>query len=259
MKKLFNVLLGLLLITTLASCRPDSEVLKVVEYGDFICATNSALFDGEEGDISIIGLSEQGKQKEVLVFPNCIEGHRVVAFGSKIYFRTTDPIEITNAKKIYFCNLLVDRKHFYCCIKYANPKKYNFFAAGLGTEMQYLFDEALNENSNVYVDSYIYMEKYYDYMKQYYDLSVSTISYYVNEEVCYFVDYVINDKVEVIPPDPYIKGYEFEGWYEDLSYTKKWDFNNIINPLPREKDPEYEEYPEVDYLPVKVYAKWKKL
>jgi uncharacterized repeat protein (TIGR02543 family) len=88
---------------------------------------------------------------------------------------------------------------------------------------------------------------------------VSTISYYVDEEACYFVDYVINDKVSVIPPDPYRKGYKFDGWYEDLTYTKEWDFNTIINPISIEKYYDEESEIEIEYEPVKVYAKWVKI
>ena len=264
MRKVLNVIILLFVVLIISSCRFNPDPFDTVVYGDFIYSKYTKGFYGEEGDISIIGLSEEGKKKEVLVFPNYLDGHRVVAFGNQIGLKPTDPIEITNAKKIYFCNMFVERWDF-CLTRfdYDKSKQYEVYIAGAGRKMEYSIIDLLCENAINYVDlsfiNSVFMTASIPKLTYHYNFMVSTISYYVDEEACYFVDYVINDKVSVIPPDPYIKGYKFDGWYEDLTYTKEWDFNTIINPISIEKYYDEESEIEIEYKPVKVYAKWVKI
>lgn len=80
-------------------------------------------------------------------------------------------------------------------------------------------------------------------------------NYYINESFFddygrkdyYWIDYVINDKV-MEPPDPYVEGYEFLGWYADEEYMIPWDFETIID-APNEGE----------YISQVLYAKWKKI
>jgi len=264
MRKVLNVIILLFVVLIISSCRFNPDPFDTVVYGDFIYSKYTKGFNGEEGDISIIGLSEEGKKKEVLVFPNYLDGHRVVAFGNQIGLKPTDPIEITNAKKIYFCNMFVER-YDYCNthFEYDKSKQYEVYIAGAGRKMEYSLLGLFFENAINYVDlSFINsgdITLSNPKLTYRFNFMISTISYYADEEACYFVDYVINDKVSVIPPDPYIKGYKFDGWYEDLTYTKEWDFNTIINPISIEKYYDEESEIEIEYEPVKVYAKWVKI
>ncbi len=269
-KKIISCLLLILGLYCISCCQLNSDPYDSVVYGDFIYSTYYKGFNGEEGDISIIGLSEEGKKKETIVFPNYLDGHRVVAFGATFALLDSGPIEITNAKKIYFCKPLSEKG--YECItslKY-NPNNHcEIYICGATYPYLVYIEHLLAMNSVIYIDpSLIEMGLFsppgaipYDL----YDFKISTVSYYTDEDTCYFVDYVINDKVSVIPPDPYKEGYIFGGWYEDLDYSKKWDFNNIINPIPRIKDTEEnsknknEDDFDYDYEPVKVYAKWNKI
>ena len=264
MRKVLNVIILLFVVLIISSCRFNPDPFDTVVYGDFIYSKYTKGFNGEEGDISIIGLSEEGKKKEVLVFPNYLDGHRVVAFGNELGLKPTDPIEITNAKKIYFCNLFMDTWDF--CLthfEYDKSKRYELFIGGADYNNLDSLHDIFEYNATHYLD--ISLVKSYLFttaspsLTSYLDLKISTITYYVEDGISYFVDYVINDKVSVIPPDPYIKGYKFDGWYEDLTYTKEWDFNTIINPISIEKYYDEESEIEIEYEPVKVYAKWVKI
>lgn len=272
MGKVLNGILFLIIVMMTSSCRFNPDPFDTVVYGDFIYSKYTKGFNGEEGDISIIGLSEEGKKKEVLVFPNYLDGHRVVAFGNRMALKYTDPIEITNAKKIYFCNLFMNTWDF--CIstfKYDESKHYEIFIGGAGRNSKSTVHDLFDYNATNYIDISLVDSKLFTTasprLTSIYDFRISTISYYVEEDLSYFVDYVVNDKVSVIPPDPYRKGYKFDGWYENLTYTKEWDFDTIINPIPIEKnleEYEYSEYQEesefdLEYEPVKVYAKWIKI
>lgn len=63
----------------------------------------------------------------------------------------------------------------------------------------------------------------------------------------YWIDYVANDKI-MEPPDPYVEGYRFLGWYEDEECINLWDFDTIIS-----------EPKNGEYLSKTLYAKWEKI
>lgn len=245
--------LGLMIIIEfmISACHFNNDPFNSVESGDFIYATNISCFNGKEDEVAIIGLSEQGKKKEIIVFPNMIDGHRVVAFGAKFGYENTGPIIIENAKKVYFCNLFIEYNNVKTYFEY-KTNNIEIFIGGSGTKQHKPFGEFLDENSVNYVDEYLYQRFNSLYSKDF-NLSVATIVYYIEEESCYFVDYVENEKVNVIPPEPYKEGYIFDGWYKNLEYTEKWDFDNDIV-VPSSKEKEFEE--DVDYEPIKIYAKW---
>ena len=266
-RKLIESIVIVLSIVFISSCRTDYDPYGLVVSGDFIYATNYKCFQGKEGEISIVGLSEEGKQKEILIFPNYIDGHKVVAYGARYGYKSTGTIEILNAKKIYYCNLLIDKNYiFFVPIKYS-ISQCEIYVAGLGTKMDYSVDDFFSDHATNYIDLFILISGLITItnppLTYYYNFKISTISYYI-DETCYFVDHVVNDKVSVIPPVPYKEGYEFDGWYSDLSYTTKWDFNNIINPIVIDKSKdEYRDFQddniELEYEPFKVYAKWKEI
>lgn len=251
-RKIICFVFIMFMMIVVSSCHFNNDPYDSVESGDFIYAANTFCFNGKEGEVAIIGLSEQGKEKEVLVFPNMIDGYRVIAYGAKFGYRDTGPIVIEKAKKVYFCNLLID----YDCVK--TVFKFNSFVldeiyiGGVGKNSQMTYYDFIKKDISIYVDSFIFNRDYNDIGDEYI-LKVSTISYYLEEDSCYFVDYVENEKVSVIPPEPYKEGYTFEGWYKDLDFNEKWDFDNdIVVPISKEKQFECD----VDYEPIKLYAKW---
>jgi hypothetical protein len=160
-----------------------------------------------------------------------------------------------------------DGYRFLTLLKYDSNSHFEIYIGGASYQCTLFLHNLIPGNSVTYVDpSLIDFGLFDPYIGDFgCEFKISTISYYVDKDSCYFVDYVINDKVSVIPPDPYKEGYIFEGWYEDLDYSKEWDFNNIINPIPRIKENKEntknknEDDFDYDYEPVKVYAKWNKI
>lgn len=231
------------------SCKLNNDSFKSIEIGDFICATNITTFDGENDDVAIIGLSEEGKQKEVLIFPNMLDGHKVVKIGAQYVLKSSGPIESEMAKKVYFCN------NSYA--KYTNFKKVDLYfknaeryVALTSSSEGNLWTFAISTINN-YVENKI--KEYANLTPESnYCIKTSNLNYYVDND-CYFVDYIENDKVSVIPPAPYKEGYTFDGWFKDIEYKEKWDFDKDIVPL---YDIEYDDEGNEIYKDTILYAKW---
>lgn len=84
MKKVALALCGALLFGgVFAGCNFDPW--KSVTIGDFIYSTNQKSDSGDGCDYAIIGLSEEVKKKDTLVFPSFIEYDEK---GNPIYFDT---------------------------------------------------------------------------------------------------------------------------------------------------------------------------
>lgn len=150
----FNGFIVLVLLSLcMASCKFKTDPYGAVDSGDFIYATDGFRGD-DEGWISIIGLSEQGKQKEVLVFPNMIDGHPVIQYGAQFVLKGSEPIEIENAKKVYFCNLFNDYDYVRTTFRY--NRNVEIFIGGSGTKQQNDFSEYMDKYVVHYVDGYLY-------------------------------------------------------------------------------------------------------
>ena len=140
------------MMIVVSSCRFGSDPYGAVESGDFVYATKGV--HGEKDDIAIIGLSEQGKKKEVLVFPNMIDGHRVVQFGSTFVLKSSGGIIIENAKKVYFCNLFIDYDFVKAWFEY-DDDIVDVFIGGSGVNQHKDFGEFMCENATNFVDEYL--------------------------------------------------------------------------------------------------------
>ena len=66
--------------------------------GDFVYT----IMFTDKGHCRIIGLSEEGNKKEVLVFPSMLDGYIVDGLGARYWKKSSKEITITNAKKLYF-------------------------------------------------------------------------------------------------------------------------------------------------------------
>ena len=151
--------------------------------GDFVYT----IMFTDKGHCRIIGLSEEGNKKEVLVFPSMLDGYIVDGLGARYWKKSSKEIAITNAKKLYF------------------PKNY--------------------KNVCMNCDKVFASEKFFDEHGSIYKLEKANVAYYIDEEI-YFIDDCDGTIVNVIPPVPYKEGYEFVGWYKDINGIDKWDFEN---------------------------------
>lgn len=85
-------------VLLLRSCNPKRIFeLELVTSGDFIYTES-----GKKA--SIMGISEEGKKKDTLVFQTKLDEYRVTSIGTQFFYhRYLDNLDITNPN-VYFCN-----------------------------------------------------------------------------------------------------------------------------------------------------------
>lgn len=88
-------------VLLLRSCNPKRIFeLELVTSGDFIYTES-----GKKA--SIMGISEEGKKKDTLVFQTKLDEYRVTSIGTQIFYhRYSDNLDIINPN-VYFCNAYV--------------------------------------------------------------------------------------------------------------------------------------------------------
>lgn len=214
--------------------------------GDFICTTRHC----NNGYCRIIGLSEEGKKKEILVFPNVIKQYKVECIGIKDIFKKNN-IEITNAKKIYFtADYGIDINASISYVLSNDEQKFEIYlTSGYSSfntaELEQIYKELYVNNHTRLVTSGVFYSK--DYR-----LSRANVLYLVDDEI-YFIDDCDGTVVSVIPPTPYKKGYNFVGWYKESECINKWDFENDMIPSKT-----YDEEGNYLFKETRLYAKWEK-
>lgn len=216
-KKMYLVILTIFVILMSSSCKND-DPFHAKESGDWIYTID----DCGEGHCAILGLSEIGKSKEIIVLPTEIEGLKVSKYGNKKGYLRSDDIVFEKCKKLY-CNSLV----LTVLASFANdgefidvflPDKYSQLH-----ELYYSFYDDDNANLFFSFDSYMYgMNKFSSFGTK---CHICNIEYHLNDENCFFVDNIESGKIEIIPPKPFKDGCVFDGWYYN---DVKWDFNNNL-------------------------------
>ena len=269
--KWFYIVCGIgiivLLSVTFNSCNEKENDISI--YGDFLY--NIVYYDksgnkvsknkGFSSEIRILGLSEEGKKKEVIIFPQYINGVKINSIGSSLWYFNIDVWEENNIlKKII--------------IPYNLNIKGNIFQNCNALERVIIFAHETEKNfkskNSTYVTSYFYNENdvtnVFDSERG--NLHFANVSYLYNYENApninyYWIDdYDYGEKIEFIPPTPTREGYEFGGWYKESECINAWDFN--VDTLPEVKYvdfvPQHQEKHEKDnktlYQETKLYAKW---
>ncbi|MFI3252700.1 MAG: InlB B-repeat-containing protein, partial [bacterium] len=224
MKKILCLALSVLSITSLTACNVQTS-------GDFEYTT---YYRGDKV-AAIVDISEEGKTKATLIFPNIIEGLEVKSIGHQAYGNLAH-ITIEDATNIYYPNVYTEPGT--AVIKY-EPSDTNkiinvFYSSFTQNQIYYLYYNIHKlENYNLFIH-YKYMDSIYDeiihrpanityYVEIGIDIEVDAERYY---DSVYFIDDVDGELIVNIPPTPIKEGYEFAGWYKDIEYTQTWDFNN---------------------------------
>lgn len=207
-------------VATASSCS-NGKIFREIESGDWIYTTNYCA----EGHCALLGLSEAGKTKDVIVMPTMLDGLKVSFYGKHKGYKSSPDIVFDNCKKIYCNSSYITIR---TVIKFGNQKMKGFFPHKYNLSSMNLFCSCENNpNASLYVSADLYnynqKEKWVER-----ECSIANIEYYMDEENCFFVDNVESGKIEVIPPTPLRydnEGYVFEGWYyNDI----KWDFENNL-------------------------------
>ena len=256
-KKVLLLLLVFISTIGMTSCKDKKIINKPFVNGDFI-------FDllEEKDELTIIGLSEEGKTKETLVLPTIVEGKKVTTLGYVYIYPMTNgreeriDFEGASFKNFYVHSLIEKCESRVGIAIYTSVSHANFYYPGFlsrdargvfcsNTDQGYTTEDAkkklLEENKNAAWPTY------YN--------SVNVI-YYINDgtDDAFFVDDCDDSKVNVIPPDPYRDGYTFMGWYKEKECVNEFDFENEI--IPKK---EYDEENNYILKETNIYAKWEGL
>ncbi|MCM1532824.1 MAG: InlB B-repeat-containing protein [Ruminococcus flavefaciens] len=223
-----ELLLLAVLVTAFTGCmRSDmtsEEFWNVKESGDFLYYVRTS---GDKKVAWIVGFSEQGKEKELIVIPTELEGYTSY-IPQLTLFAYNPKFESEKLKWVYF---------------YAKDTPFRAFQRNSDTPN---LEKATSIYYHQYMEDGIYEQwtgETYCYIK---DESVTletyrnnacfllnTISYNDSNDEwrsdLYWSDHYEEDQIiDVIPPVPEREGYVFAGWYEDSECTKPYVFEEVF-------------------------------
>ena len=222
------LLICTIFLTLFASCKENDY-----EYEDFkyiICKSDYSTW------IQITDLTEQGKQKEVLIVPATIDGIKVAALEKPHWSLFGDTSTIWHSSKIQ--KLFLPN----------NINVSNGTFDGL-SKLKEAFIILENETNPIYaqhvfwgISVYIYVPtNYYNMHKEltsHNDFSMikpANINYYYNyknseNNGVYWIDNVEQGEriIDIPPTKPTRKGWTFGGWYTEPECINKWEFTNTV-------------------------------
>lgn len=205
---------------------------------------------GNDGDaVSILGLTDKGKEQEYLVIPETIDGKEVVKIGC------LTGVSVTKIKEKY-------GDVEYSQIRSESLKKI-FFTSKI--EILHLWSESpFVDCPNLEAILYIFNDAEpvrgrRIYRSAFMSYQMANVSYYYNYETApndgyYWIDNcAYGEKIEYIPENPLRDGYIFGGWYKESECVNVWDFETDRLP-----ETQYNEEEQEIYQETKLYAKWIK-
>ena len=236
----YSALMLALVLVLASGCNPNYR--PEFEYGDFICR------EWIEGKIYITDLSEQGKQKRVLIVPEEVNGKPVVTIRNPAKWGGTE-WESEGLEKVYLpWDLNVDLPTFRL---YYNL---SIFIIEFRDLENFVFSSFFRDTNNLYVYHQIHKE----FFELEWGVNPANVSYYYNDGRtenygCYWLDNVpYGSLLDVLPPEnPVSKGKRFAGWFKEPECINAWDFEKDTTPAEK-----LDEDGNVIYQETALYAKW---
>lgn len=207
-------------------------------------------YEGED-TVTILELTDKGKEQETLIIPYYINGMKVTQIGGEIIGKSSLPrptyyIESEKLKKVY---VLAE-------ISYYSDGAFSFVDDDLviialtdSTNIcvygqAFSWDISSNEeiSKHIFVPDYNYVNRYNwtNYAKS---IGVANIAYHLSideNEKYYWIDNTNKDGLYVFPEEPQREGYVFDGWYLEAECVNLWDGT----------------YTNAETLTLNLYAKW---
>lgn len=214
--------------------------------GNWVCK----IYKDKDEKIDIVGISDAGKEKTILIVPKEIKNIQVGSVTYSLEY-CTDKEDTGNLQAVYLIEGVVS----YGFSKAHNLKKF------------IIIDKSYADYANDYIGVDFGLTKVYCPKNVCVDTTGkqigyegkynANVTYYYNYEGAensgyYWIDnYDYGTKIEYVPENPTREGYEFGGWYKEESCENKWDFE--IDTLPSIlKGTQGETL----YQETKLYAKW---
>ncbi|MBR3571181.1 MAG: InlB B-repeat-containing protein [Mycoplasmataceae bacterium] len=234
MKKIFLSLFLLIFSLCLVGCRDETVKTYYDEY--FTYSKKEYLNDGT---IYLTGLTEMGKEQEVLYIPSEYKGNKVKLSNNSIISNLLI-IESDKLKKIY-----IDEGITECG---------NLSVVNNSVEIIILSSNVTSkpDRGQVYVTSEVYEKINSKFIMP------ANISFRWNYEGApnngyFWIDDYNNELINYIPIEPVRDGYVFDGWYKESTCINKWDFSVDVIP-----EKEYNSDYEYIFYETVLYAKWIK-
>lgn len=215
-----SVLAGILLLCSCALAGCTEDYLPEYESGYFRYALRT---ERREQKAYLIGLTELGKQQEILIYPEEIDGIPVYGIGYShdtiLGYQTVCTIESINLKKFFFPT--VPKEVPYSRGKVSAPCYAYYWNCG----SQYGISGFRGA-----VFGYKYYEIYYQKEQMHNNRNyIANVSYMYNYAGAenggyYWVDSYDEEMITFIPPEPEREGYTFGGWYKEAECIEPWDF-----------------------------------
>ncbi len=237
LKKIFLILIGFCCNVSLTGC----ELVFEYEFGDYFLRTKADVY-------VFAGLTESGKEKEILILPESYEGKSII-FPYQSMFNGFN-LQNGKFKKMFIpavydsypngtriSSLYKDYKIFMLCAKYEN---------------------LISEHAE-FCDDRVYLpSKYKDYQNANITLKfeVANVSYYYNYEGApnnnyYWIDdESYGNKLSYIPPNPVRDGYIFSGWYKEKECINQWNYKEDTLPYVSINNDK------IVYQETSLFAKW---
>lgn len=258
MKKVL-FLVAFILIFFTKSCKINYR--DFIECGDFmyeiVTPKNDDNNESNDPFVRIMGLSEAGKEKEVIIVPQFIDGIEVKEIGSDVWGRVGE-WKSENLKRVFISYL---------------PKKMGevFWSYCPNLEATIILVNEIPYENHIYTKTEKYITSYHCEIdntscmvpSEYREGSIScyyaNVSYFYNYDEApncgyYWIDnYDYGNIISYIPENPIRGGYIFDGWYKESECINKWDFENDKLPI-KIRD----ENNSTIYQETRLYAKWIK-
>ena len=254
--KLKYILLIVLSLIGLTGCGLINQKINYLKSGDFEYMKVYVLSNGGRNETTgpaprnsvvvsatITGLTESGKNKEIIIIPRKIDGLSVDQIGCGLHrWRKNYFISSEKLKRLYIpfevriCDATLLRCKNLQSVCMLSKKRYY-----------------PNEETYAFITSYYYhhnTEKHYneDYANVSFMYNYDT---YIDDGYYWIDNYDYGSLIEYVPYDPVRPGYTFGGWYKEKECINKWDF--AVDALPEEK---LDENREVLYQETILYARW---
>ncbi len=233
-KTLINIFL-LVFCLCLVGC--TDEPVKTYQDEYFTYSKNEYLNDDL---IYLTGLTEKGKEQEVLFIPSEYNGNRIILKSNSL-ITTLVSIDSEKLKKIYISEVITGCGNL------------NFVNGYIEIITLSNNIESTPDRGQVFVTSEAFERKNSKFIMP------ANVSYKWNYEGApnsgyYWIDDYDNELIVYIPVNPVREGYRFIGWYKEPECINQWNFNVDIVPAKL-----YNSDNEYQYHETILYAKWEKL